>query len=98
MADNHEVVGLLKTATGLIVIGCRATWDPWTVSAHLRRLAQLKHRLPQYATTPVSGAIAGMDMDHQTIGYATRKSLYIISPNDHGLAMQNPGGFRPKVW
>jgi len=95
---NFEFDIITINNTEMVIVEVKTTLTPEDIRQFLKKLAQAKDWMPEYADKIVYGAVAFISEDTGSSAMAEKNGLFVIKATGDSASIVNADNFVPKSW
>jgi Holliday junction resolvase-like predicted endonuclease len=95
---NFEFDIITINNTEMVIVEVKTTLTPEDIRLFLKKLAQAKDWMPEYADKIVYGAVAFISEDTGSSAMAEKNGLFVIKATGDSASIVNADNFVPKSW
>ncbi|WP_373839571.1 hypothetical protein [Methanospirillum sp.] len=95
---NFEFDIITINNTEMVIVEVKTTLTPEDIRQFLKKLAQAKDWMPEYADKIVYGAVAFISEDTGSSAMAEKNGLFVIKATGDSASVVNADNFVPKIW
>jgi len=95
---NFEFDIITINNTEMVIVEVKTTLTPEDIRLFLKKLAQAKDWMPEYADKIVYGAVAFISEDIGSSAMVEKNGLFVIKATGDSASVVNADNFVPKIW